>query len=190
MVTFSALQALCAGNSPVTDEFPAQRAVTRSFSSFFDLRLNQQLSKQCRRWWFETPLCWLWRHCNGMHVENNSYKVWLQIIEIVKHNRYGASRTSYEKESFCVCAQPMRQSVTLQHRLSLAGCIQGKAVMSVWRRFTALHGHHIMSERLTLPVTRRLRQQIAQANTKQITKYMYYLPFVMGIQWWSHHFPW
>ena len=31
METFSALQAICAGNSPVTGEFPAQRLVTRSF---------------------------------------------------------------------------------------------------------------------------------------------------------------
>ena len=31
METFSALQALCAGNSPVTGEFPAQKPVTRGF---------------------------------------------------------------------------------------------------------------------------------------------------------------
>ena len=31
METFSALLALCAGNSPVTGEFPSQRPVTRSF---------------------------------------------------------------------------------------------------------------------------------------------------------------
>ena len=31
MKTFSALLALCAGNSPVTGEFPSQRPVTRSF---------------------------------------------------------------------------------------------------------------------------------------------------------------
>ena len=43
---FSALLALCAGNSPVTGEFLAQRPVTRSFDVFFDLRLNKQLSKQ------------------------------------------------------------------------------------------------------------------------------------------------
>ena len=47
---FSALLAFCAENSPVTGEFPAQRPVTRSFDVFFDLRLNQQLSKQWRRW--------------------------------------------------------------------------------------------------------------------------------------------
>ena len=40
METFSALLAICAGNSPVPGEFPAQRPVTRSFDVFFDLRLN------------------------------------------------------------------------------------------------------------------------------------------------------
>ena len=46
METFSALLALCAGNSPVNGEFPAQRPVTRSFDVLFDLRLNKRLSKQ------------------------------------------------------------------------------------------------------------------------------------------------
>ena len=40
METFSALLALCAGNSPVTGEFPAQRPVTQSIDVFFDLRLE------------------------------------------------------------------------------------------------------------------------------------------------------
>ena len=65
METFSALLALCAGNSPVTGEFPAQRPVTRNFDVFFDLRLSEQLSKQLWGWWFETPSCPLWCHCNG-----------------------------------------------------------------------------------------------------------------------------
>ena len=65
MVTFSALLALCAGNSPVvTGEFPTQRPVARSFDVFFDLRLNKRLSKQSRGWWFETPSWSVWRHCN------------------------------------------------------------------------------------------------------------------------------
>ena len=46
METFSALLALCAGNSPVTGEFHAQRPVTRSFDAIFDLRLNKRLIKQ------------------------------------------------------------------------------------------------------------------------------------------------
>ena len=64
METFSALLALCAGNSPVTGEFPAQRPVTRSFGVFFDLHLNIWLSKQSWGWWFETQSSSLWRHCN------------------------------------------------------------------------------------------------------------------------------
>ena len=46
MEAFSLLLALCAGNSPVTDEFPAQRPVTRNFDVFFDLHPNKSLSKQ------------------------------------------------------------------------------------------------------------------------------------------------
>ena len=64
METFSALLAICAGNSPVTGEFPSQRPVTQSFDVFFDLRLNKQFSKQSGPWWFETPSRPLWRHCN------------------------------------------------------------------------------------------------------------------------------
>ena len=40
METFSALLALCAGNSLVTGEFPSQRPVTQSFHVFFDLRVR------------------------------------------------------------------------------------------------------------------------------------------------------
>ena len=61
---FSALLALCAGNSPVTGEFPSARPVTRSFHVFFDLRLNKRLTKHSWGWWFETPSRSLWRHCN------------------------------------------------------------------------------------------------------------------------------
>ena len=43
METFSALLAICAGNSPLNDEFPPQRPVTLSFEVFFDLRLNKRL---------------------------------------------------------------------------------------------------------------------------------------------------
>ena len=63
METFSALLALCVGNSPVTGKFPAQRPVTRSFDFIIDLRLNKRLNKQSWSWWFETPQLSLWRHC-------------------------------------------------------------------------------------------------------------------------------
>ena len=41
MDTFSALLAICAGNSQVPGEFPTERPVTRSFDIFFDLRPNK-----------------------------------------------------------------------------------------------------------------------------------------------------
>ena len=66
METFSALLALCAGNSPVIGEFPTQRPVTRSFGVFFDLRLHIWLSRPSWGWWFEKPSCSLWRHCNAI----------------------------------------------------------------------------------------------------------------------------
>ena len=61
METFSALLAICARNSPVSGEFPAQRPVARSFNVLFDLCLI----KHSPGWWFETPLWSLWRHRNA-----------------------------------------------------------------------------------------------------------------------------
>ena len=72
METFSALLAICAGNSPVPGEFPTQRPVTRSFHVSSDLRLNKPLSKQSWGWWFETPSWSLWRQCNEL-----SRRIWL-----------------------------------------------------------------------------------------------------------------
>ena len=83
METFSALLALCSGNSPVTGEFPSRRPVTRNLDVFFDLRLNKRLSKQSWGWCFETPSRSLWRHRNGWRVTtftvalpDNSGKPW------------------------------------------------------------------------------------------------------------------
>ena len=64
METFSALLAICAENSPVPGEFPAQRPVTRSFDVFSDLRSNKRLGKQSWGWWSETPSSSLWCHRN------------------------------------------------------------------------------------------------------------------------------
>ena len=61
METLSALLALCAGNSPVTGEFPSQRPVTRSFDVFFDLCMNNG--------WINTrDAGYLRRHCADYDV--------------------------------------------------------------------------------------------------------------------------
>ena len=75
--------AFCAGNSPVTGEFPSQRPVTRIFFFMFSLicALNKWLSKQSRGWWFETPLRSLWRHCYNMGEE-------VRRVNFMVYNRY------------------------------------------------------------------------------------------------------
>ena len=75
METFFASLAICAGNSPVSGEFPAQRPVTRSFDVFFELRLNERLSKQSWGWWSETPSCPLWRHSDASLIFHNQYLI-------------------------------------------------------------------------------------------------------------------
>ena len=65
METCSALLAICAGNSPVSGEFPTQSPVKRSFDVFFDLRLDERLSKHSWGWWLETPSYPLWRQSNA-----------------------------------------------------------------------------------------------------------------------------
>ena len=87
METFSALLALCAGNSPVTGELPTQRPVTRSFDVFFDLRLNKRLSKQSRGWWFETQSRPLWHSLNVITVLFCFVLVWLYENVIVIKRR-------------------------------------------------------------------------------------------------------
>ena len=79
MEKFSALLAICAGNSPVAGEFPSQRPVRRSFDVFYDLRLNTILRKQSWGWWFETLSRPLWRQCNGFETwshQSESSSLW------------------------------------------------------------------------------------------------------------------
>ena len=88
METFSALGllAICAENSPVPGEFPAQGPVTRSFGVFFDLRLNKRLSKQSWGWWFETLSRPLWRHRNELVQKNNKKPLESAFLAFVERN--------------------------------------------------------------------------------------------------------
>ena len=85
METFSALLAICAGNSPVAGEFPAQRPVTRSFDVFFDLRLNKRLGKQSSDWWFETISRTLCRHCNETTAKHKKVRAYISgVVGLLK----------------------------------------------------------------------------------------------------------
>ena len=73
METFSALLAICAGNSSITGEFLTQRPVTQSFDVIFEMRPNKRLSKQSWGWWFETPSRPLWHHCNEVKQTKSAF---------------------------------------------------------------------------------------------------------------------
>ena len=103
METFSALLAICAGNSPVTGEFPSQRPVTRSCGVFFDLRLNKRLCKQLLGWWFEVPLGSLLHHCNNEWLDTSQICL---SHESENHDRF---RPSYSRIlSFLVTDSELR----------------------------------------------------------------------------------
>ena len=94
----SALLAICAGNSPVTGEFPAQRPVTRSFGVFVDLPLNKRWSKQSWGWWFETLSHQLWRQCNEKLDDVSIFeeKVHCKLINIDTPSTNLQPRENYE----------------------------------------------------------------------------------------------
>ena len=61
---------------------PRAKASDAELWYFFDLCQNEWLSKQSRGWWFETPSCPLWRHCNvsmwmHYHIETRSNHRWV-----------------------------------------------------------------------------------------------------------------
>ena len=76
------LLAVCAGISPVTGYFPTHRPVTRNFDVFFDLGLNERLSKQLWGWWFETPLRPLWRYSDDLLDTRKGMQVTTQLAGV------------------------------------------------------------------------------------------------------------
>ena len=108
METFSALLAVCAGNSPVPGGFPAQRPVARSFDVFLDLCLNKRLSKQSWGWWFETPACPLWRHCNSLllckrYFQNRDGKCCILVEVSLKFVHKGPNLFTSCRHYFTLC---------------------------------------------------------------------------------------
>ena len=81
MEALSALLALCAGNSPVSGEFPAQTPVTRNFDVFFDLSLIKRLSKYSwccgdlrrHRAYYDVIVMLRWKNCRQWPPQKLSY---------------------------------------------------------------------------------------------------------------------
>ena len=110
METFSALLAICAGNSPVTGEFPTPRPMTRSFEISFYMRPNKRLSKQSWGWWFETPSRPLWRHGNGAVPLRWIYSGKLESIHIFCHFLTHADMVQTAENLHCQAKTRLTQS--------------------------------------------------------------------------------
>ena len=101
METFSALLAICAGNSPIAGEFSAQRPVTWSFDVSFDLHPKKRLSKQSWGWWFETPSRPLWRHCNASHSWQQSKRESSNLLDLC--HRWFLHKEPNNAENVAMC---------------------------------------------------------------------------------------
>ena len=102
METFSALLAVCEGNSLVTSKFPSQRPVTWSFNGFFDLRLKKW-SKQVTRWWCQMPLCRLWHYINSpvtQYDKNSIEPLSFICTMMVKHIEAETKWTPFHRRHF------------------------------------------------------------------------------------------
>ena len=103
MEKFSALLALCVGNSPAIGEFPAQRPVTLSFDFFFELCLNKRLSKQSWGWWFETPSHPLWHVIVMYYAICYTVRCRYHAVQFLQipHNRHYIARP-WERDIWCL----------------------------------------------------------------------------------------
>ena len=107
MEIVSALLAICEGNPLVTGGFPSQRRMTRSLV-FFDLRLNQRLSKQPKRRWFETPSRSLYRHCKAISEARreqlgfHTFHTWISFVcKLLTECLYTIKRMDYALSFVC-----------------------------------------------------------------------------------------
>ena len=90
METFSALLALCAGNSPVPVNSPhkGQWRGALMFSLISACIYYKRLSKQPRGWWFETPSWSLWRHCNALNLDDSAISVVADKLQLPEQSKY------------------------------------------------------------------------------------------------------
>ena len=106
MEGFSALLVLCAGNSPVTDEFPSQRPVMRSFDVFFDMRLNKRLNNNSEtgdlrrnRAYYDVVVMFKW--CSGFQCTRKWYDRYC-ILKVEKKRRgHEWSNLEVEHDDYC-----------------------------------------------------------------------------------------
>ena len=124
MEKFSALLAICTGNSPMTGEFPAQRPVTRSFDVFFYPLLNKRWSKQWWGWWFETPSRPLWRHFDE-YCKSNSYVTQWPFLSMTSKMRANAGKCNICNAVYWANCFPNRKYISRETHLRCYPGAQG-----------------------------------------------------------------
>ena len=143
METFSTLLALCAGNSPVTGEFPSQRSMMQSVDNFFDVHLNKRLSKQSRHWWFEQPSRSLQRHRKVRRNTNGlNYRPFVSKITIWKVGGLFSQRANNAHVVLDVADGKWEWRVwhKLMAELISSECWKGhKVVMEIKELFNIIH---------------------------------------------------
>ena len=81
METFSALLAICAGNSPVPGKFPSQRPVTQNVDVFFDLRLNNREAGDLRRYRAHYDVT-VMQHCSCTYFDISFKHLYLNSVDL------------------------------------------------------------------------------------------------------------
>ena len=118
MKALSALLAICAGNSPVSGDFPAQRPVARSFDLFFDRAgINGLINN---------------REAGDLRRHRPNYNV---IVMISVHGGFPSHRDSYAKMLHAMmssCQNAPRNYVTWHKVISLLTWINNHAYYKVW----------------------------------------------------------
>ena len=73
----------------------------------FNQSLNKQLSKQLWDWWFETPFCSLWRHCNAGYWVSVGYadrsQFWTSVLTNMAFNLELLSHPGIPGVTLCFC---------------------------------------------------------------------------------------
>ena len=193
MEKFSALLAICAGNSPVSGEFPPQRPVTWSFDVCFDLGLSKRSSKQSWGWWFETLSRPFWRHCNGwlylshdiysrsktfrFHITNSNANAFAFEIQAANHGWCPdlAMQTHVSVYVICIWYRSSRKvCLVLFCPQLLITCIK-KLCLSLLTYFNRLrpvsHGSHFASNVISSAITKNeclLHHQTSNIRRKKL----------------------
>ena len=98
METFSAVLAICAGNSPVTVKFHAQMPVARGFDGFFGLRLNEVNNREAvdlRRHRAHVDVTAMLSKCLFCNLLNELRKTFWPVNELHLEKQQGLWMTQY-----------------------------------------------------------------------------------------------